>query len=83
MQTITKYFIVFIISLGLQYANAQEQATASESIEMLIKLKNTIEEEEREQLKEKVEAINQRFDKGEISRNEANRLKKEAAKNML
>ena len=45
MQTITKYFIVFILSFGFQYTNAQEPATDSESIEMLIKLKKTIEEE--------------------------------------
>tara|TARA_R110002073_G_scaffold148335_3_gene301403 strand:- start:23 stop:1039 length:1017 start_codon:yes stop_codon:yes gene_type:complete len=59
--------------------NAQEPATKSESIDMLIKLKKTIEQEEREALKTKVEAINQRLDKGEISQNEANLLKKEAA----
>jgi hypothetical protein len=59
--------------------NAQERATKEESIEMLIKLKQTIEEEEREALKSKVEAINQRLSKGDITQAEAERLKKEAA----
>jgi len=59
--------------------NAQEPETKGENIEMLIKLKKTIEQEEREALKTKVEAINQRLGKGEISQNEANQLKKEAA----
>jgi len=79
MQTITKYLIVFILSFSMQLMNAQESATKSESIDMLIKLKKAIEQEEREALKTKVEAINQRLDKGEISQNEANLLKKEAA----
>ncbi len=79
MQTITKYLMVFILSFSVQLMNAQEPATKSESIDMLIKLKKTIEQEEREALKTKVEAINQRLDKGEISQNEANLLKKEAA----
>tara|TARA_R110002074_G_scaffold18908_5_gene60823 strand:+ start:3646 stop:4695 length:1050 start_codon:yes stop_codon:yes gene_type:complete len=71
--------MVFILSFSVQLMNAQEPATKSESIDMLIKLKKTIEQEEREALKTKVEAINQRLDKGEISQNEANLLKKEAA----
>lgn len=79
MQTISKYLMVFILSFSVQLMNAQEPATKSESIDMLIKLKKTIEQEEREALKTKVEAINQRLDKGEISQNEANLLKKEAA----
>ena len=79
MQTITKYLIVFILSFSVQLMNAQEPVTKSESIDMLIKLKKTVEQEEREALKTKVEAINQRLDKGEISQNEANLLKKEAA----
>ena len=79
MQTITKYLMVFILSFSVQLMNAQEPATKSESIDMLIKLKKTIEQEEREALKAKVQAINQRLDKGEISQNEANLLKKEAA----
>jgi hypothetical protein len=46
---------------------------------MLIKLKKTIEQEERDALKTKVEEINQRLSKGDISQDEANQLKKEAA----
>jgi len=59
--------------------NAQEPATKEESIEILVKLKQTIEEEEREALKSKVEAINQRLSRGDITQVEAERLKKEAA----
>ncbi len=79
MQTITKYLIIFMLSFSIQIVNAQEPATKEESIEMLVKLKKTIEEEEREALKTKVEAINQRLDKGDITQTEAKRLKKEAA----
>ncbi|MCK0179053.1 hypothetical protein MWU50_07110 [Flavobacteriaceae bacterium S0862] len=79
MQTITKYLLISILCFSVQLMNAQERATKEESIEMLIKLKQTIEEEEREALKSKVEAINQRLSKGDITQAEAERLKKEAA----
>ncbi|WP_347922794.1 hypothetical protein [Pontimicrobium sp. SW4] len=79
MQTITKYLLISILCFSIQLVNAQESVTKEESLEMLVKLKKTIEEEEREALKSKVEAINQRFDKGDITQAEAERLKKEAA----
>lgn len=79
MHTITKYFLLITLSISFQISNAQDVST-KESIETLVKLKTTVEEEEREQLKAKVEAINRRFNNGDISEREANRLKKEAAK---
>ena len=79
MQTITKYLIIFILSFSMQFMYAQEQTNKEESIEMLVKLKKSIEQEEREALKTKVEAINQRLDRGDINQSEADRLKKAAA----
>ena len=79
MQTITKYLLVFILSFSINIANAQDEATKEESIEMLVKLKKTIEQEERNALKIRVEAINQRLDRGDIDQAEADRLKKAAA----
>lgn len=79
MKTITKYILVLILSFSVQLTYAQERATKEESVEMLIKLKKTIEEEEREALKNKVQAINQRLETGYITPDEAERLKKEAA----
>lgn len=79
MQTITKCLIIFILSFSMQLTNAQEPTSKEESIEMLVKLKKTIEQEERDALKTRVEAINQRLDKGDITQSEATRLKKEAA----
>jgi hypothetical protein len=49
-------------------------------LEVLEKLKSTIQEEEREFLKREVEYINQRLDNGDITGSEAEKLKKEAAK---
>jgi hypothetical protein len=63
----------------MQFMYAQEQTNKEESIEMLVKLKKSIEQEEREALKTKVEAINQRLDRGDINQSEADRLKKAAA----
>jgi len=81
MQTITKYLVIVILSLSITNANAQDERKTSNKakIENLNNLKQSIKDEERELLKQKVEAINQRLDNGEISQNEAERLKKESA----
>lgn len=79
MKTITKYLLVIILSFSIQLMNAQEPTTKEESIEVLIKQKKAIEKEERDALKTKVESINERLDKGDITQAEAERLKKEAA----
>ena len=82
MQTITKYLVLLILSLSITQLHAQEETKSvnKQKIEYLENLKQRIKNNERELLKAKVETINQRLDKGEISQTEANRLKKEAAK---
>lgn len=82
MQIITKYLVLIIISLNTIQVHAQDEISTSnkEKIENLKDLKQSIKNEERELLKAKVEAINKRLDKGEISQNEAEKLKKTAAK---
>jgi hypothetical protein len=82
MQNITKLMAFLIIALCVANLHAQDSINISnnEKIEVLKELKEKIKVEEREKLKAEVEAINQRLDKGEISQNEAEKLKKEAAK---
>jgi len=84
MRTITKYLASVILIVSIAMANAQETTSTnnnSEKIEILKELKEKIRTEEREFLKEEVEAINMRFEANEITEAEANRLKKEVAKN--
>jgi hypothetical protein len=84
MRTITKYLTSIILIVSIAMANAQDTSSTnnnSEKIEILKALKEKIKTEEREFLKEEVEAINTRFETNEITESEANRLKKEVAKN--
>jgi hypothetical protein len=84
MRTITIYLASIILVLSVSIANAQETASVnnnSEKIEILKELKEKIKTEEREFLKEEVEAINNRLENGEITESEANNLKQEVAKN--
>lgn len=87
MNTITRLVVGLIIALT--FSTVQGQETAKDSIqksekelkiETLIKLKKTIENEEREFLKTEIKAINERLDNGEITSAEAEKFKKEAAK---
>lgn len=83
MQTITKCLAVFILILNVHLINAQDSIPAiknSKNIEMLEKVKITIQEQERGNLKEEVIAINERLAKNEITFLEAENLKKEGAK---
>ncbi|MCK8480834.1 hypothetical protein [Psychroserpens algicola] len=88
MNTITKYVVLLTLCLIGTNVNAQDNqikdSIPSEhshyKIEALKNLKQTIQDEEREFLKQEVEFINQRLDKGEITESEADKLKKEAAK---
>ncbi len=83
MQTITKYLVLFVLGLNVQLINAQDtipKANNSEEIAKFEAKKEVIKKEERELLKIKVEAINKRLDNGEITAEEAEILKKEAAK---
>jgi len=83
MTTITKCLVSIILVFSIAIANAQNDVSDSnaEKITILKELKEKIKTEEREFLKEEVEAINKRLDNGEISSTEAEKLKKEAAKN--
>ncbi|MFI1773107.1 hypothetical protein [Thalassobellus citreus] len=83
MQTITKCLVVFILSLNVHLINAQDtiqNVNNENKIEKLKAKKEAIISEERNFLKEKVEAINIRLDNGEVTSEEAEKLKKEAAK---
>jgi len=91
MNTITKHVVLLILCLIASAITAQEQQKDSISkgtipyaenglkIDRLEETKKTIANEERDFLKEEVETINQRLDKGEITSAEAEKLKKEAA----
>ncbi len=82
MKTITKHLVLVMLYLIVSNINAQDTIQKSNNIakiETLNNLKETIKNEEREFLKAEVEAINQRLDKGEISQEESEKLKKEAA----
>lgn len=83
MQTITKLLALLVLVLSVQCIDAQDTIQTSNNtykIEELKKLKEAIKDEEREFLKVEVEAINLRFEKGEITEAEADILKKEVAK---
>ncbi|MBN4070389.1 hypothetical protein JYT76_01785 [Olleya sp. AH-315-F22] len=83
MQIITKYFVLIILGFCVLQANAQDTIQNNKNaskIEILKKAKESIKTEERELLKAEVEAINKRFDKGEITQVEASKFKKVVAK---
>ena len=91
MNTITKHVVLLTLCLFVSFASAQEQQNDSLSgktipyrenglkIDKLKEAKEAIANEEREFLKQEVEVINQRLDRGEITSSEAEALKKEAA----
>lgn len=83
MKTITTYLASVIVVFSIAVANAQDTTSESnsEKIEILKELREKIKTEEREFLKEEVEAINKRLENGEITSTEAENLKKEVAKN--
>lgn len=87
MNTITKYVVLLSLCLIANVLTAQEtenDSTSIKKIESKIKLleevKSKIQEEEREFLKTEVKLINQQLEKGQITEDEADKLKKEAAK---
>ncbi len=79
MQTITKYLALIMLSLSVQIANAQETTVNQDNIKLLEEKKETIKTSERELLKTEVEGINLRLEKGEITQEEAEALKKKHA----
>ena len=83
MQTFTKYLALVVLCVSMQLINAQDtiqNVNNKDKIEILKEIKERIKNEEREFLKIEVEAINVRLEKGELSNEEANILKKEVAK---
>jgi len=82
MQTITKYLVVLVIGALAAQLNAQDtiqDPKRNNKVELLETKKERVEREERDFLKEEIEAINKRLDKNEITLEEANKLKKEKA----
>ena len=94
MNTITRLLVYGIITMSLTALPAQvrqdstkvenstndaRQDYINEQIQKLIELKAKVEEQEKQYLKQDIEAINKRLDNKEISAEEAENLKKEAA----
>ncbi|WP_303318360.1 hypothetical protein Q4Q34_10335 [Flavivirga abyssicola] len=83
MQTITKYLALVVLCVSVQLINAQDtiqNVNNKDKIKALKEIKEHIKNEERDFLKVEVEAINMRLEKGEISNEKAEILKKEVAK---
>ena len=82
MQTITRYLVLFILSLNVHLITAQDSITKpnSEEISKLKKAIQRVESEEKEYLKAEVEAIDRRLKNGEITKEEAQDLKMQMAK---
>ncbi len=79
MRTITTYFLLLLISLLPHELLAQDDETLEYEIEQLEKKKEDVTQAEREALKNEVRLINKRLANGEISKESAQELKKEAA----
>ena len=94
MNTITRLLVYGIITMSLTALPAQvrqdstkvenstndaRQDYISDQIQKLIELKAKVEEQEKQYLKQDIEASNKRLDNKEISAEEAENLKKEAA----
>lgn len=77
MRTITLYLLGLLLFFFMQSLNAQE--AYQQRIEALNEQKSRITEQEKKALKAEVEDINQRFEKGEITKEQANTLKTGAA----
>lgn len=80
MRTSPLYFLTLIIAFLAQGLMAQEEDQFKEKIEILQSLKAKITTLEKEALKVDLEQINKRLDEGEISFEEARKLKETAAK---
>jgi len=83
MQTITKFLVLLALSFSMLQLNAQDTSEKSEvdkKIELLQELKEKVKANEKEVLKQEIEAINKRFDKGEISKEELETYTKDVEK---
>lgn len=78
MQIITKYLVCLILALIVQFSFGQENPNKAK-IEQLQAQKEVVQNQEKEQLKKEVEAINDQLDNQEITLEEATNLKKEQA----
>ena len=79
MKNITKFLAIIIISLSVQIINGQETTINVDKIKLLEAKKETIKNDERDRLKAEVKAINIRLEKGEVTKEEAEDLKKRQA----
>ena len=82
MNTVTKLVTLGILCLFLGKLSAQDinqKADNALKIESLSEQKETITNEEKELLKQEVESINQRLDRGDITEEEADKFKQQAA----
>lgn len=79
MQTITKYIVLVVLILNAHLINAQETENNKAKIEILENAKQKVEIEERDYLKVEVEEVNKRMDTGDITQQEADKLKQELA----
>lgn len=82
MNTITKLVVLVSVCLIVHTAKAQDsiqKADNSSKIETLEQLKEAILSEEKDLLKVEVEAINQKLERAEITKDKADELKQEAA----
>ncbi|SHH01470.1 hypothetical protein [Winogradskyella jejuensis] len=91
MTTLSKYVVALFLCLFVSSVSAQEteqtdvkkdtiSALKLQKIKNLERLKEDVKIQEREYLKAEIEAINNRLDNDEITADEAEKLKKEAAK---
>lgn len=80
MNTITKLLVLASLCLIMGKMQAQDTIQKTDPIYKLEKLKESIENEEKEFLKFAVETINKRLENGEITNELAEKLKLEAAK---
>ena len=80
MQTITKYIIILVLSFYTTNAIAQDTETSLTQEEQIALLKEKINDQEKEALKTEVEHINDRVIKKEITYEEGEELKQDAAK---
>ncbi len=78
MRKITLYLAFLLVFFLSQNTNAQKEY--ERKIEALEAQREKVTQEEKEALKLEVKEINERLEKGSISRQEANRLKEEAAR---
>ncbi|TMM56220.1 PorT family protein [Maribacter algarum] len=79
MKTITRYFLLLILTLMSQNLSAQEEQY-QRKIEVLQNLKDDIVAQEKKALKEEVETINGQLENEDITAEQAKVLKEEAAK---